>query len=175
MGDLASGATHEIGTTGAALTWSALQDGIYDAKDRACYGPFLGLVTAKGAKDLADDGLSLGGAVQMAGQMQQLIPNAGDGAFLGRYFGNTDLYLCDAARLDSDGGDTLGSLWSPGAVYSKHQPVQLPARALAVVNTELLTVEMRRPGGGVSLFEVAAHLAVGIREQARMAAIRYVT
>jgi len=175
MGDLASAATYEIGTTGVALTWSAMKDGVIDMKDRGCHGPFLGLITAKGAKDLSDDSLSLGGAVANAAEIQGMIPNAAEGASLGRYFGNLDLYLCDAARLDTDAADTLGSLWSPGGVHSKHQRVPLPGEATALINTGLVTVEMRRPGGGVTTFEAVSHLGVGSREATRWAAIRYVT
>ena len=175
LGDLASGASYTIGTSGVALTWGALQDGIYDMKDRGVRGPMLGLLTAKGAKDLADDALSLGGAIQMAQQIQALIPNASDGAWLGTYFGACDLYLCDAARLDTSGADTLGSLWSIGGAQSKHQRVSLPTEATALVNTGLVTVEMRRPGGGITTFESVAHMAVGSREATRWAAIQYVT
>lgn len=171
---LASGLSNEIGTTGTALTWAEMSDGVYDLKDRgAATGPALGMVTAKGAKDLSNDGLSLGGAVQMAQQIQQLIPNAGNGAYLGRYFGTMDLYL--NSELDTDSGDTLGILLTDGCIQSKHQQVPLPRESFALVNAGFFTVEMRRPGGGLTTFETVSHFGAAEAEDGRGAAIRYVT
>ena len=114
---LASSATNEIGSTGVPLTWSALNEGIMDLKDRgAAQGRALALVTAKGAKDLADDALSLGGAVALSPQIQQLMANAGSGAYVGS-FGGVDAYL--NSELDTDSGDTLGMLLTDGAVISQ--------------------------------------------------------
>jgi hypothetical protein len=170
---LASSATNEIGSTGVPLTWSALNEGIMDLKDRgAAQGRALALVTAKGAKDLADDALSLGGAVALSPQIQQLMANAGSGAYVGS-FGGVDAYL--NSELDTDSGDTLGMLITDGAVVSKHQPVILPSEADAIINAGFFTVEARRPGGGLSTLETVAYNAVAIAENGRMAAIRYVS
>jgi hypothetical protein len=170
---LASSATNEIGSTGVPLTWSALNEGIMDLKDRgAAQGRALALVTAKGAKDLADDALSLGGAVALSPQIQQLMANAGSGAYVGS-FGGVDAYL--NSELDTDSGDTLGMLITDGAVVSKHQPVILPNEADAIINAGFFTVEARRPGGGLSTLETVAYNAVAIAENGRMAAIRYVS
>lgn len=170
---LASSATNEIGSTGVPLTWQALNEGIMDLKDRgAAQGRAMALVTAKGAKDLADDALSLGGAVALAPQIQQLMANAGSGAYVGS-FGGVDAYL--NSELDTDSGDTLGMLLTDGAVISKHQPVILPTEADAVINAGFFTVEARRPGGGLSTLETVAYNAVAIAENGRMAAIRYVS
>lgn len=170
---LASSATNEIGSTGVPLTWSALNEGIMDLKDRgAAGGRALALVTAKGAKDLADDALSLGGAVALSPQIQQLMANAGSGAYIGS-FGGVDAYL--NSELDTDSGDTLGMLLTDGAVVSKHQPVILPSEADAIINAGFFTVEARRPGGGLSTLETVAYNAVAIAENGRMAAIRYVS
>ena len=170
---LASSATNEIGSTGVPLTWSALNEGIMDLKDRgAAQGRALALVTAKGAKDLADDALSLGGAVALSPQIQQLMANAGSGAYVGS-FGGVDAYL--NSELDTDSGDTLGMLLTDGAVVSKHQPVILPSEADAIINAGFFTVEARRPGGGLSTLETVAYNAVAIAENGRMAAIRYVS
>ena len=171
---LAPSASNAIGTTGTALTWGALSDGVYDLKNRgAASGPALALISVKGAKDLADDALSLGGAVQMAGQIQQLIPNAGNGAYLGRYFGSLDIYL--NSEIDASGGDDFGLLLTNGAVLSKHQAVPLPGEADVLVNSPMFSVEMRRPGGGITTFETVSHNAVAALEQGRMACLQYLT
>lgn len=170
---LASSASNTIGTTGVPLTWSALNEGILDLKNRgAGQGRALGLVTVKGAKDLADDALSLGGAVAMAPQIQQLLANASAGAFVGS-FGSCDVFL--SSELDSDSGDDLGLLLTDGAVVSKHQQVVLPREADTLVNAGFYSMEMRRPGGGVSIIETVAYNGVAIAENGRMSAIRYVS
>jgi len=170
---LASSATNTIGSTGVPLTWQALNEGIMDLKDRgAAQGRAMALVSAKGAKDLADDALSLGGAVAMAPQIQQLIANAGAGAFVGA-FGGVDVYL--NSELDTDSGDTLGLLLTDGAILSKHQQVVLPREADALINAGFYTMEMRRPGGSVSIIETVAYNGVSIAENGRMAAVRYVS
>lgn len=170
---LAASATHEIGTTGVALTWAAINNGVYDLKNRgAANGPALALVSAKGAKDLAADALSLGGAVQMAGQTQGFIANAQSGAFVGTFNG-IDVFL--NSELDADGGDTLGILLTDGAIMSKHQAVVLPVEAQALINAGFFTMEARRPGGGVSLVETVSYNGFAISEAGRFAAIRYST
>lgn len=170
---LASSASNAIGTTGTALTWGAMSDGIYDLKDRgAAGGGALALISAKGAKDLADDGLSLGGAVQMAAQMQQLIPSAQSGARLGNFFG-VDFYL--NSELDTSGGDTLGILLTDGGIQTKHQRVPLPVEADTVADAGFYTIEARRPGGGLSTFETVSHFGASVAEQGRYAKIVYAT
>ena len=170
---LASSATYEIGTTATALAWSPVNEGVYDLKDRGVIsGSALGLLSAKGAKDLAADALSLGGAVQLSPDMQQFIASANDGAYIGRVNG-VDWYL--NSELDADGGDTLGILVTPGAFTMKHQRVPLPREADVLVDAGWYTMEMRRPGGGISRVETVSHNAIGIREQGRFAAIRYVS
>jgi hypothetical protein len=170
---LASSATNTIGSTGVPLTWSALNEGILDLKNRgAAQGRALGLVTVKGAKDLADDALSLGGAVAMAPQIQQLLANASAGAYVGS-FGAVDVYL--NSELDTDSGDDLGMLLTDGAIISKHQQVALPREADALINAGFYTMEMRRADGGVTNIETVAYNGVAIAENGRMAAIRYVS
>lgn len=167
----ASSATHEIGVTGTALTWGAVNNGVYDLKDRgAATGPALGLISVKGAKDLAADALSLGGAVQFNPGFQQLISNAQSGAFIGRING-VDWFL--NGELDTDGGDDLGVVLTPGSHLMKHQRVELPREAEQLVDGGWFTVEARRPGGGVTRAETVFHNAVGIQEQGRWAAVRY--
>ena len=61
------------------------------------------------------------------------------------------------------------------AVVSKHQQVVLPREADALVNAGFYSMEMRRPGGGVSIIETVAYNGVAIAENGRMAAIRYVS
>jgi hypothetical protein len=170
---LASSATNTIGSTGVPLTWSALNEGIMDLKNRgAASGRAMALVTVKGAKDLADDALSLGGAVQMAPQIQGLIANATAGAYIAS-LGGVDVYL--NSELDQDAGDDLGLLLTDGALISKHQQVALPREADALVNAGFYSMEMRRPGGSVSYIETVAYNGVAIAENGRMAAIRYVS
>jgi len=170
---LASSATNTIGSTGVPLTWSALNEGILDLKNRgAAQGRAMALVTVKGAKDLADDALSLGGAVSMAPQIQSLLANASAGAFVGS-LGGVDVYL--NSELDTDSGDDLGLLLTDGAIVSKHQSVVLPREADALVQAGFYSMELRRPGGSVSRIETVAYNGVAIAENGRMAAIRYVS
>lgn len=168
----ASTATYTIGTTAVALSWGALQEGIIDMKNRGVRGRGLALISAKGAKDLTGDLLSLGGAVQWAAQSQGAIQTMDDGAFLGTFNG-VDFYL--NSELDADGGDTLGILLTAGALQLKHQRVRLSQAAIGIVDTGFFTVEMRRPGGGIDILETASYNSAAILEQARFAAIRHVT
>lgn len=170
---LASSATYEIGTTATALTWSALQDGVIDFKNRGVSGgPALALITEKGAKDLTSDALALSGAVQFRQNTQGMVSNMDTGAYLFSEWG-VDFYL--GAELDTDGGDDLGILIGPGAILSKHQRVALPMEAETLVDAGWYTMEARRPGGGVTRVETVSYNAVGILEAGRFAAIRHVS
>jgi len=170
---LAASASFEIGTTNMALTWAAVQTGVLAAKDRGVVGNGLGLIDAKGAGDLSSDALSLGGAIQFRAQTQQFVSNSGQGAYLGTEWG-IDWYLC--GELDAVGVDTLGIVLWDDAALSKHQRVPLPPReAIVLADLGFLTIEARRPGGGVTRAETVSYNAIGIREAARFSAIRYKT
>jgi len=163
--------TNEIGTTNTALSWTAVNNGIVDHKDRGNRGPALGLVDAVGAKQLMADTLALGGAVQWAPSSQQAIQNAQAGAFLGTFFG-VQFYL--NGELDNDGTDTSGGLISVGCLQTKHARVPLPSReAIQIADGGWYTVEARRQDGGETQFEIAMHLAAQIQEQNRGSMLRY--
>jgi len=169
----ASSATYEIGTTATALTWEEVNEGVTAFKNRgAATGPALGFLSAKGANDLNADSLSLGGAFQFSMEGRAAIMNMQSAAFLGRRNG-VDWYL--SSELDTDGGDTLGLVATGGAFLSKHQRVSLGRGAVSVLDAGFYTTEARRPGGGVDRFETVSHNAIGILEQSRFAAVRYVT
>lgn len=167
-------ATYTIGTTATALSWGAVHEGVIDIRDRGAMVDFaLGLLTAKGAKDLLADSLSLGGAIQWAPQSQQAIQDVQRGAYLGKFFG-VDFFL--NSECDTDGGDTVGGLFTPGSHLMKTQKVPLPSGAIGVADLPgMLTVEYRRADGGVSYYEYVSYNALAVLEQTRFAQIRYVT
>jgi hypothetical protein len=171
---LATSATHVIGTSGAALTFEAVDDGIMDFKNRgAGAGPAIGFLDAKGAKDLGADSRSLGGSVQFSREAAAAITQLGNGAYLGHRHG-VDWFL--NSDLDTSGPDTYGLVLTSGAILSKHQRVPLPAEADMVSDLGLVTTEaIRGANGGTTLFEMVSHNSLGAREQARMAAVRFLT
>ncbi len=162
--------TNDIGTTATDLTWSAVQNGIVDHKDRGNAGPCLGLLDTVGAKDLMNDMLSLGGAVQWSPGAQRAIANAQTGAFLFSEWG-CDFYL--NGELDNDGTDTSGGIISPGCIATKHARVPLPREADQVVDTGFYTIEARRTGGSESRFDIVSHFAAQIRENGRGSRLLY--
>lgn len=174
---LAASATYSSGTSGAAYTWNALHHLTIDMADRGAGGPKVAFLSAKGVKDLGDDALSLGGAVQMAQQVQQFLQIGSavgqSAAYVGRFFGSLDLYMC--SELDADGGDTLGLAFSADGVQSKHQQVNLPAEASAIFQSAMFSIEARRTGGSVSRFDQVTYNGVGIGQQKAFAKIRYAT
>jgi|DEB0MinimDraft_10_1074344.scaffolds.fasta_scaffold17092_3 hypothetical protein len=171
----ASSATNSVGTSGAALTWSALQNGVYDFKDRgAGTGRMLCLMTAKGVKDLATDAMSLGGAVQMSAQVQQFISNGAQGSYVGSFFGGAvDIHI--NSECDTSGGDTLGLIIGMGGLQTKHQKVPLGRSADVLSDVGFFTQEIRRPGGGVDIVETVSYRGSAIREQGRIAQVIYAT
>jgi hypothetical protein len=170
---LAASATYAIGTTGAPLTWDAVRDGVLDCQNRGVQGAGLGLISAKGAKDLSADALALAGAVQMRAATQGFVPDTRQGAYICSEWG-VDWYL--NSELDTSGTDTLGIVIWDGAMLLKHQRVPLPVNeARVLADLGFLTIEADRPGGGVTRAEYASYNAVGILEQARFAKIVYAT
>lgn len=164
----ATSATYTIGTSGASLSWAALQDGVIDMKNRGVTGPGLALLTAGQVKALTQDMLGLGGAMQWASQAQEGIQTLGRGAYIGR-FNEIDVYM--NGELDTSGGDDYGVIFTPGSHKVEHKRVPLGYGAQVIEDLGFLTMEARRPGGGVSLVESVVHLGVGIQEQVRYAAI----
>ena len=167
---LFSSLTNVIGTSATDLTWAAVQDGVIDFKDRGNTGPALALIDTVGAKDLLDDMLSLGGAVQWSPQAQQAIADANSGAFLGTFWG-VDFYL--NGELDSDSTDTFGGLISAGCMATKHARVPLPREAVTIADGIWWTWEARRTGGSETRFDLVTHLAAKVREDGRGSQILY--
>ncbi len=170
---LASSATYEAGVTGTALTWQAMHHMSIDHRDRGDTGLLHVALTAKGVKDLADDAISLGGAVQMSQQVQQFLNGGGTGALIGTFFGNQMIYL--SSTPDADGSDTLGLAFSANGIHTKHQRVPLPPEAMTLVDAGFFRQELRRPGGAVSNVSTDMYLSAGIRQAAGLTAIRYKT
>lgn len=162
--------SNEIGSTGSDLTWAAINRGIIDHKNRGNMGPALGVLDAVGAKDLMDNTLSLGGAVQWAPQAQQAIQDVSAGAYLGNFFG-VDFYL--NSELDDDSTDRFGAIISAGCIQTKHQRVALPMEADAIVDAGFYTVEALRQDGSITKFTTTMHLAAQIKEDARGSMLRY--
>lgn len=171
----ASSATNVIGATGTDLTWATLMNGVYDFKDRgAGTGRALCALTAKGVKDLANDALSLGGAVQMSAQVQQFLNNGAQGSFVGSFFGGAlDIHI--NSECDTSGGDTLGMVIGMGGMQTKHQRVPLGRAADVLSDVGFFTQEIRRPGGGVDIVETVSYRGTAIREQGRIAQVLYST
>ena len=174
---LASSATYSMGTSGAALTFAALTDGLTDMRARGGVGGsglVLCLLSAKGVKDLQNDALALGGAAALAPQMQQLLNGGASGGYIGRFLGALDIYLCP--ELDADGGDTLGIAFTEEGIHTKHQQVRLPAEAISLADMGMFSVEMNRGAGtGSTTFTTVSHVAAGIRQQQGLAKIVYAT
>lgn len=170
IGALGSSLTYEIGSTGTPLTASALNHGIIDMKNRGVNGRGLGLLNAVGAKALTDDVSSLGGAVALSPAAQQGIQRLTSGAFIGSW-NDVDYYLCN--DIPDDGTDYSGLVLTPGALRSKHQFVKLGRGANVVQDVGMYTIEALRGAGGITQYDIAMHLAVGIREQARGSMLRY--
>jgi hypothetical protein len=169
----ATSASNNIGTTGTALTWQEVHEGVIDFKDRgAGNGPALGLISAKGAKDLIADGLSLGGAVAQMGSTQTFAQGVSGASYIGRHF-DVDWYI--PTGVATSGGDTVGMVLTPGSHLMKTQRVPLPANADRLVDAGFFTQELRRPGGGVNRVSTACYNALGILEQGRLASVTYVT
>ncbi len=162
--------SNEIGTTATDLSWSAVNRGIIDHKDRGNTGAAMGILDAVGAKDLMDDTLSLGGAVQWSPQAQQAIQDAQAGAYLGNFFG-VDFYL--NSELDDDGTDRFGGIISAGCLQSKHAIVPLPREAVMVADGGWYTLEALRQGGSETQFDLVMHLAAQILEDNRGSMLRY--
>ncbi len=162
--------SNEIGTTATDLTWGAVNRGIIDHKDRGNTAPAMGIIDAVGAKNLMDDTLSLGGAVQFSQQAQQAIQDAQAGAYLGNFFG-VDFYL--NSELDDDGTDRFGAIISAGCVQSKHAIVPPPRQAIMVPDGGWYTLEALRQGGSETQFDLVMHLAAQIVEDNRGSMLRY--
>lgn len=161
----------EIGLTGTDLNWTAMHHGIIDFRNAGNSGPMIALIDNVGAKQLMDDTVSLGGAIQFSQNAQDSIQGAAGGAYLGQPIRGVDFYMC--GELDLDGSDRCGALFTAGCMQSKHTRVALPAEADLVADGGWYNIEAIRLNNGTTQFNTVSHLAVQIQEQARGAMIRY--
>jgi hypothetical protein len=129
---LATGASYSAGTTGTALSWAALQNGYLDMVNRGAVGEagVFAAIKVKGIKDVANDVLSLGGAVQMANQVQQFM-EVGKSGYVGSFFGGLRLYMLD--DVATSGGDDVGVMLSERGVLTAHKVIPLPESATVLV------------------------------------------
>lgn len=130
---LATGASYSAGTTGLAMSWAALQNGYLDMVNRGAVGEagVFAAMKVKGIKDVSTDVLSMGGAVQMASQVQQFL-DIGKSGYVGSFFGgNLRLYMLDDVAVSA--GDDVGIMLSERGVQTAHKVIPLPESATVLV------------------------------------------
>lgn len=143
---LSTGASYAIGTTNTALSWSALQNGYLDMVNRGAVGPegVAAAIRVKGVKDLSADALSLGGAVQMAAQVQQFL-NIQSSGYVGEFFGGLRLYMLD--DVPTSAPDDVGMMVAGRGVQTVHKIVPLPQSAIALIQSgggQWVSCELKR-------------------------------
>lgn len=132
---LATSASYSGGTSGVALSWSAFQNAYLDMVNRGAVGPagVIAAVKVKGIKDLSNDVLSLGGAVQFASQVQQFL-DIGSNGFVGSFFGgNLRLYMLDDVAVSV--GDDVGMMVAEHGIHVAHKIIPLPESATVLVQS----------------------------------------
>lgn len=139
------------GTTGTALTWQTCYNAALAGKNRGNRGPATMVLSLKGCTDLANDALSLGGAVQMSQQVQRFLDQAPNTALVAAgLFGFVDLYMAD--NCDTSAGDTYGAMLWDGVWGSKHaSPPFLPG-AHMVYDLGFIRCEAVRAAGATTTF-----------------------
>ena len=134
----------------------------------------------KGIKDLADDSMSLGGAVQMSAQVQQFL-QIGRTGYIGEFFGGLRVYMLDDVKVD--GGDDVGTMLTPAGIRSAHEYVPLPAELGSNIQLQSgapngwITVEGRRSAAAsaTSRIETTFNFAVAKNDPAAFVGVRYVS
>lgn len=167
-------ASYTIGTSGAALLWQTLQFGLQDAIERSggAAGSFAAVLSKKQVQDLAADALSLGGAVQMAQQVQQFlnVNSGGNASYIGRFFGVLDLYMGN--RVTESGGDAIGAIFGTGAFVSKHERVSFLPGGTPAFDAGFYSGEWRgRNGDGTATIDYISHSAVAIKQPRALAKV----
>jgi hypothetical protein len=142
---LSTAASYSMGTSGAALAWSAFYNGYLDMVNRGAGADLMAAIRVKGVKDLASDSLSLGGAVAMATQVQQFLTAGGTG-YIGTFFGGCRLYMLD--DVPTAAADDVGMMWSARGIGTRHQIVPLPEECDGILQAGAemgwITVEAKR-------------------------------
>ena len=130
---LATSASYSGGATGVAMSWSALQNAYLDMVNRGAVGPagVFAALKVKGIKDVSTDVLSLGGAVQMASQVQQFL-EIGRSGYVGGFFGGgLRLYMLDDVATAA--ADDVGIMVAEKGIHTAHKIIPLPESAIALV------------------------------------------
>lgn len=176
---LATGASYSAGTTGVALSWAALQNGYLDMVNRGAVGPagVIAAIKVKGIKDVASDALSMGGAVQMASQVQQFL-EIGVGGYIGTFFGGLRLYMLD--DVATSGGDDVGMMLAEKGVQTSHKVIPLSEAAMILVQAggmNWITREAKRSTttSATTRIETAFWTASAAADSAAMTKIVYLT
>ena len=177
---LATGASYTAGASGVAMSWAALQNGYLDMVNRGAVGPagVFAAMKVKGIKDVSSDVLSLGGAVQMASQVQQFL-DIGKSGYVGSFFGgNLRLYMLD--DIATSAGDDVGMLLSEKGVLTAHKIIPLPESATVLVQAgggNWISREAKRSTtvSATTRIETAFWTASAAADAAGMSKLVYVT
>jgi len=177
---LATSASYTAGTTGVALSWAALQNGYLDMVNRGAVGDagVIAAVKVKGIKDVSNDVLSMGGAVQMANQVQQFMEFGGKSGYIGTFFGNLRLYMLD--DVATAGGDDVGIMLAEKGVLTAHKVIPLPESAITLVQAgggNWISREAKRSTttSASTRIETAFWTASAVADPAALSKILYVT
>lgn len=177
---LSTGASYTAGTTGVAMSWAALQNGYLDMVNRGAVGEagVFAAMKVKGIKDVSTDVLSLGGAVQMANQVQQFL-DIGKSGYVGSFFGgNLRLYMLD--DVPTAGGDDVGIMLGERGVLTAHKIIPLPESATVLVqagNGNWISREAKRSTSlsATTRIETAFWTASAAADAAAMSKLLYVS
>ena len=116
LGALFPSITQIAGTSGVALSWSVLQNAVYQNHLAGSRGRQVALLHIKQWNEVSQDALTLGGAIEHQPEMSGFLGGSMGYSYKGRYLnGDLDVFTADGNIVTNDGTDHSGCVFGPEA------------------------------------------------------------
>jgi len=145
LGALFPSITQQVGTSGAVLSWSALETAVYTNHLAGSRGRQVALLHIKQWHEVSQDALTLGGAIEHQPEMSGFLGGSMGYSHKGRYLnGDLDVFTADGNIVTDDGTDYSGCVFGPEAFGIRTtSPRQDPA-AMEIARLGWMMAELER-------------------------------
>ncbi len=137
--------TNIVGSTGVTLSWSVLKSAVDTNFAAGSRGQQVALLADKQWREVSNDALTLGGAIEHQPEMQGFMGGSRGFSFKGVYLnGDLVVYAADDNIITDDGTDYSGAVFGPEAFGIKTRAPQPDPAAQEVARMGWMMAELER-------------------------------
>jgi len=145
IGALFPSITNIVGTTGVTLSWSVLKSAVDTNFAAGSRGQQVALLADKQWREVSNDALTLGGAIEHQREMQGFMGGSKGFSFKGFYLnGDLAVYAADDNIITDDGTDYSGAVFGPEAFGIRTTAPRMDVASMEIARMGWMKAELDR-------------------------------